>query len=128
MADQGNLDLVAARQRLAQAQARIQIARQRPNPSLTFETTRDAPHQSLSWDQPLELGFKRQYRIDLARQEGELTDVEISALAREVRRHTREAYYRVAQARAEAELLARVQKLAERLRQIAQEQIGRAHV
>lgn len=121
MADQGNLDLMAARQRRAQALARIQIARQRPNPTLTFENTHDAPHQSLSWEQPLELGFKRQYRIEVARQEGELTNLEISALAREVRRNTREAYYRVAQARAEAEFEARVQKLAERLRQIAQE-------
>ena len=121
MAEQGNLNLVAARLRRAQTLARIQIARQRPNPAVTFESSRDAPHQSLFLEQPLELGFKRQYRIEVARREGELTDLEISVLAREVRRNTREAYYGVARARAEAEFEARVQKLAERLRQIAQE-------
>ena len=121
IADQSNLDLAAARLRRAQALARVQIARERPNPTISYGVARDSPHQGLTVEQPFELGSKRQWRIDVAKQEGVLTDVEISALARQVRKNTREAYYDVAAARAETELFGRVQKLAERLRQIAQE-------
>jgi cobalt-zinc-cadmium efflux system outer membrane protein len=121
LADKQNLDLAAARRRRAVALAGVQIARQRPNPSLSFEALRDSPHEALLLEQPLELGFKRQRRIEVARQEGALTEVEIAALARQVRRSTREAFFRVLLARAETERLTRVVQLAERLEQIARE-------
>lgn len=121
LADKQNLDLAAARRRLAVALAGIQIARQRPNPSLSFEALRDSPHEALLFDQPLEFGPKRGRRIEVARQEGALTEVEIAALARQVRRSTREAYYRALLTRAESERLARVVQLAQRLEQIARE-------
>jgi cobalt-zinc-cadmium efflux system outer membrane protein len=120
-ADKQNLDLAAARRRRAVALAGVQIARQRPNPSLSFEALRDSPHEALLLEQPLELGFKRQRRIEVARQEGALTEVEIAALARQVRRSTREAFYRALLTRAESERLARVVQLAQRLEQIARE-------
>ncbi len=103
------------------ALAGVQIARQRPNPSLSFEALRDSPHEALLLEQPLELGFKRQRRIEVARQEGALTEVEIAALARQVRRSTRAAFFRVLLARAETERLTRVVQLAERLEQTARE-------
>jgi cobalt-zinc-cadmium efflux system outer membrane protein len=121
LADKQNLDLAAARRRLAVALAGIQIARQRPNPSLSFEALRDSPHEALLFDQPLEFGPKRGRRIEVARQEGALTEVEIAALARQVRRSTREAFYRALLTRAESERLARVVQLAQRLEQIARE-------
>jgi cobalt-zinc-cadmium efflux system outer membrane protein len=121
LADKQNLDLAAARRRRAVALAGVQIARQRPNPSLSFEALRDSPHEALLLEQPLELGFKRQRRIEVARQEGALTEVEIAALARQVRRSTREAFYRSMLARAESQRLARVGELAQRLEQIARE-------
>lgn len=120
-ADKQNLDLAAARRRRAVALAGVQIARQRPNPSLSFEALRDSPHEALLFDQPLEFGPKRGRRIEVARQEGALTEVEIAALARQVRRSTREAFYRALLARGESERLARVVHLAERLEQIARE-------
>ena len=80
---------------------------------------RDSPHQALLIEQPLELGSKRGRRIDVAREEGVLTDVEIGALARQVRRNTREAFYRALLTRPETERLGRVVQLAERLEQIA---------
>jgi len=119
LAEKQNLDLVAVRRRRAVALAGIQIARQRPNPILSFEALRDSPHQALLVEQPLELGSKRSRRIDVAREEGLLTDVEIGGLARQVRRSTREAFYRALLARAESERLGRVVQLAERLAQIA---------
>lgn len=121
MADQRNLDLMAARTRRALTPARLQIAKQRPNPTLSFENTRDTPHQLLTLEQPLEFGFKRQRRIEQATEEVELTNVEIAAIAWQVRCDTREAYYRLAQARAESALLAKIQGLAERLKEIAQQ-------
>lgn len=121
LADKQNLDLAAARRRRAVALAGVQIARQRPNPTLSFEALRDSPHEALLFEQPLEFGPKRGRRIEVARQEGALTEVEIAALARQVRRSTREAFYRALLTRAESERLARVVQLAERLEQIARE-------
>jgi cobalt-zinc-cadmium efflux system outer membrane protein len=121
LADKQNLDLAAARRRRAVALAGLQIARQRPNPTLNFSALRDTPHEGLFFTQPLELGPKRKRRIEVARQEGALTDTEIAALARQVRRSTREAFYRALLARAETERLGGVLQLAERLKQIAQE-------
>ena len=121
LAEKQNLDLAAVRRRRAVALAGIQIARQRPNPSLSFEALRDTPHEALLFEQPLELGAKRGRRIEVARQEGILTDVEIGALERQVRRNTREAFYRALLSRAESARLARVVQLAQRLEQIARQ-------
>jgi cobalt-zinc-cadmium efflux system outer membrane protein len=121
LAEKQNLDLAAARRRRAVAVAGIATARQRPNPTLSFEALRDSPHQALLFEQPLELGPKRGRRIGVAKEESVLTDVEISALARLVRRNTREAFYSALLARAESERLARVVQLAERLQQIARD-------
>jgi cobalt-zinc-cadmium efflux system outer membrane protein len=121
LADKQNLDLAAARRRRAAALAGIQIARQRPNPSANFTTLRDEPHEGLFFDQPVEIGGQRGRRIEVARQEGALTELEIAALARQVRRCTREAYYAAAYARAESDRLGRVVELAKRLAQIAEE-------
>jgi cobalt-zinc-cadmium efflux system outer membrane protein len=121
LADKQNLDLAAARRRGAVALAGIQIARQRPNPSANFTALRDEPHEGLFFDQPVEIGGQRGRRIDVARQEGALTELEIAALGRQVRRRTREAYYAAVYARAESARLARVVELAKRLAQIAED-------
>lgn len=121
MAERQNLDLIAARLRRAVASAGVRIAGQRPNPTVSFGAARDLPHENLVIDQPLELGSKRKRRIQLAQQESGLTEIDISTLSRQVRRNTREAYYRAALAQAESALQARAQQLAERLRQISQE-------
>jgi len=121
LADKQNLDLAAARRRRAVAMAGVLIARQRPNPSANLTALRDEPHEGLFFDQPVEIGGQRGRRIDVARQEGALTELEIVALARQVRRNTRKAYYGAAHARAESERLARVVELAKRLAQIAED-------
>jgi cobalt-zinc-cadmium efflux system outer membrane protein len=121
LADKQNLDLAAARRRRAVALAGIQIARQRPNPTANFTALRDEPHEGLFFDQPVEIGGQRGRRIDVARQEGALMELEIAALARQLRRSTREAYYAAAFARAESDRLARVVELAKRLAQIAED-------
>src|SRR6266852_2032128 len=98
-ANRQNLDLATARLRRSVSQAGIRIARQLPNPTLNFTALRDTPHEGLFFAQPVEIGGKRGRRIDLARQEDFLTGVEIDALARQVRRRVRAAYYAVAHTR-----------------------------
>lgn len=121
LADRQNLDLAAARRRREVASAGVRIAGQRPNPTVAFTALRDEPHEGLFFDQALELGGKRQRRIEVAKQEGALTELDIEALARQVRRNTREAYYSLAFARADSERSLQVLKLAQRLKQIAEQ-------
>ncbi len=120
LAARENLDLRTARLRRAVAQAGIRIARQIPNPSVSFSSSRDSPHQSLLFEQPLEIGGKRGRRIELARQQAELTGVEISTVERQVRRKVRQAFYGAALARGISQQRGEALQLAKRLRDIAQ--------
>jgi cobalt-zinc-cadmium efflux system outer membrane protein len=120
LATKQNLDLAAARLRRAVTLAGIQVARQIPNPAVSVGVSRDAPHQSLVFDQPLEIGGQRGRRIELARQEATLTDLEIAGLERVIRRQVRQAFYALMAARGATSLRADALALARRLREIAQ--------
>jgi len=128
LAGKQNLDLLAARQRQAVSQAGVQVARQRPNPTFNFTALRDTPHEGVFIDQPLELGGKRGRRIEVAHQEGALTDLEIAAMERQIRRQTREAYFQLAFSRAESQRLEHILELAKRLEQIAQDRFNAGDV
>jgi cobalt-zinc-cadmium efflux system outer membrane protein len=128
LAAEQNLDLLAARQRRAISQAGVQIARQRPNPTFNFTALRDEPHEGWFMSQPFELGGKRGRRIDVANQEGALTDLEIAGLERQVRRKTREAYFQLCFSQAESQRLRHVLELAQRLHEIAQERFNAGDV
>lgn len=95
-----NLELRAARQQRAVALAGIKIAGQLPNPTVSFGAARDLPHESLLWDQPIELGGKRSGRIGVAREEQKATEIDISVVERQVRHRTRDAFYQALLARA----------------------------
>lgn len=128
LAGKQNLDLLAARQRQAVSQAGVQVARERPNPTFNFTVLRDEPHEGWFVDQPLELGGKRGRRIDVAHQEGALTDLEIAALERQIRRQTREAYFQLTFARAESQRMEHILELAKRLEQIARDRFNAGDV
>lgn len=115
LADRQNLDLAAARAQRAVALAGVRIAGEWPNPTANFSETRDAPHQSLFFDQPLEIGSRRQRRIDFAREQGVLSETDIAAKAREIRRSVREAFYALAQARGVTALQNEVLGITQRL-------------
>jgi outer membrane protein, heavy metal efflux system len=119
-AEQQNLDLAAARERRAFARAGIQVARQRPNPVFTFSASRDAPHQGVDLDQPLQLGPKRSGRIEIARGEAELTDLEIATLSRQIRRSVRDAFYQSEFTRSVSLQKEALLTLARRLHDVAQ--------
>lgn len=119
LAEKQNLDLAAARAQRAVALAGVRIAGQIPNPTVNFGATRDTPHESLFLDQPLELGSKRSRRIDLAKQQGALTEVNIAGVERQVRLNVRQAFYGLAFARGVTAARAKALKLATRLHDIA---------
>jgi cobalt-zinc-cadmium efflux system outer membrane protein len=119
IAERQNLDLAAARLRKMVSLAGITIAGERPNPTIFFGATRDTPHESLFLDLPVELGGKRRTRMDTARQEVLLTDVEISTVSRQVRRAVRGAFFAAALDAAIVDQQERLVELATKLRDIA---------
>lgn len=119
LADRQNLDLAAARLQHSVAQAGTRIAGQIPNPGVSFSATRDLPHETLMLDQPLEIGGQRGQRIDVARQEVALTDVDIRAIQTGVRLRTREAFFAAVLAHSRTAQLGESLDLARRLQQIA---------
>lgn len=118
-AERQNLDLIAARAKRAAAEAGIRAAGQRPNPTANFAALRDTPHESLFFDQPVEIGGRRGKRIELARQESALTDADIATVERRVRRGVRDAYFALARARGGTAGRASALQLADRLAEIA---------
>ena len=118
VAEVDNLELRAARLQRGLAVAGLMTARQMPNPTVTFSASRDAPHESALLDLPVELGGKRGKRISVAQEESRLTEVDINALARQIRRRTREAFFRAlsaleqtAQAKAALDLATRIKNI-----------------
>jgi outer membrane protein, heavy metal efflux system len=119
-ATRDNLDLRAARDQRAVSLAGVRAAKEVPNPTVGFAALRDTPHESLFVDQPIEIGGRRKQRIELARQEGALTDFDIAAAERQLRRNVREAYFGFAFARRVTQERREVASLAGRLHEIAQ--------
>lgn len=127
-AERQNLDLIAARAQRAVASAGVRIAGQRPNPTGNFTALRDDPHEGWWLDVPLEIGSKRGRRIQLARQQGVLTDDDIAALERLTRQNTRDAFFNLALARSVTQQKANALKLAQRLQDIAQSRFDAGQV
>jgi len=120
LAEKQNLDLAAARMERDVAAAGVRTAREIPNPSVSFSATRDEPHESLFFDEPVEIAGQRGHRIDVAQQEIRQTDLQISTLERQIRREVRDAFYGAALALAKTAQRAEARDLATRLRDIAQ--------
>jgi cobalt-zinc-cadmium efflux system outer membrane protein len=119
LAQKQNLDLAAARAQRAVADAGVRVAGERPNPTMSAGASRDAPHENVLIDQPLEIGPKRDRRIDVARRETAVTETDISAMEKQIRHSTREAYFALAHARAATAQHDNIVKLADRLREIS---------
>lgn len=115
-----NLGIEAARRIRAVREAAIRTAGQRPNPAVGFEATQDAPHQTLTFDLPVELGGRRSRRIDLATEEVSLADAELQTEFRIMRRELREAFYSLVAADERVQLAEDVVDISRRLRDAAQ--------
>jgi len=114
-----NLDLAAARRGRAVREAEVKTAGQHPNPNLVFESTRDTPHQTLLLEVPLE-PWKRSRRLDLAREELSLADVEDAAALLALRRRMRTAFYGLVAAEEGTSLATSMLEVASRVRDAAQ--------
>jgi cobalt-zinc-cadmium efflux system outer membrane protein len=120
-AETGNLELRAARQQRAVALAGLRIAGQIPNPTVTFAAARDLPHESLMWDQPIELGGKRGRRRAVAQEEQKTTEIDITVVSRQIRHRTREAFYRALLTRAQSEQSKTALDLANRIAEVVRQ-------
>lgn len=93
-----NGELAAARLEIERARARLRQAGLRPNPSLDFEQQQgvfNSPGErttSVGVSVPIELGGKRQRRIDLAQAEFEAAQAEVADRERRLANDVRTAY------------------------------------
>ena len=99
LAVRNNLQVAAVRRRRAVAEAAILIAGERPNPNFVNAYTRAEPHFQPSVQQLIELGGKRGRRIDVARNELRLTELDLDAALRTLRHDVRAAYFNIGLAR-----------------------------
>jgi cobalt-zinc-cadmium efflux system outer membrane protein len=114
-----NLELRAARRGRAVREAELRTAGQHPNPDLVFESTKDTPHQMLALDIPFG-PWKRSARIDVAKQQLKLADVEDAAALQALRRGVRLAFYGLVAADEAVSLATSMAEVATRVREVAQ--------
>jgi outer membrane protein, heavy metal efflux system len=114
-----NLDLAAARRGRAVREAEVRSAGQHSNPDLVFESTKDTPHRMLSLDIPFE-PWKRSARIDVAREQLSLADVDDAAALQALRRGVRLAFYGLLAADEANTLAGSMVQVAERVHEVAQ--------
>lgn len=115
-----NLGVVAARRQRAIREAAIRAAGQRPNPDVTFEITQDVPHELATFNLPVEIGGKRARRIDLAREELTLADLDVQTAMRLLRRNLRQSFYTVVATDEQMQVAESVVEIARRVRDVAQ--------
>jgi cobalt-zinc-cadmium efflux system outer membrane protein len=120
LATERSLGLAAARLQRTIREAGVQIARQYPNPELGAEVTKDTPHYTLNLAVPLELGGKRARRIDVAKAELGLADVDVRAAMKDLRRSVRQAFYGLVAADERLKVADAIVAVSERVRQVAQ--------
>jgi cobalt-zinc-cadmium efflux system outer membrane protein len=120
IAARDNLHVRAVRARHAVAATGVAIAGERPNPELNVAYTRSEPRLGTTVTQPVEIGGQRARRIDVARNELRLSDLDVDAALRDLRHDLRVAYFNLALARNTSELGRRVVGQANRLVEIAE--------
>jgi cobalt-zinc-cadmium efflux system outer membrane protein len=121
IAARDNLQVTAVRRRRAVAEAEVQIAGQRPNPDFISAYTRAEPRLQYSLSQVVELGGKRGRRIDVARNELRLSELELDAALRALRHDLRAAYFNLSLARGNYDLGQQAVAQAKELADIARE-------
>jgi cobalt-zinc-cadmium efflux system outer membrane protein len=120
LATQRNLSLEAARRQRAIREAQVKAAGQIENPTVLFEASRDVPHEVLSLEVPIGFGIKRARRIDLAKEELTLADVDLQTELRTLRRNLREGYYGLLAADDAVRIAGEIVAVVERSKQVAQ--------
>lgn len=113
-----NTELAATRLEIERARARLKQAGLRPNPSIDFEHTTggltNSPNEnktSVGFSLPLELGGKRQRRIDLAQLEIAIAEATVADRERRAANEIRSLYAEALSAQRELEIMQRLNNL-----------------
>lgn len=123
-----NRAITAACLRRAVDLAGIDVAKERPNPELRYEQSKETPHQSLTAAQPIELGGKRGRRVAVAEAVARTGEAELALAVADVRAQVRRAYYGLAAAQARVTIALDLQALAGRARDAAQERFDAGQI
>jgi cobalt-zinc-cadmium efflux system outer membrane protein len=114
-----NRTIAAARLQRPIDAAGLGVAGERPNPELSYELSKETPRQAIGVTLPIELGGKRQRRIDVANATVAVSDADLTRVIAEVRNDVRRAYFEVVAADARVTIAEDVRALATRARDAA---------
>ncbi len=114
-----NPTLDAARRRQLVSVQAVAVARERPNPDVRVEFTRETPTQSYSLAVPVETGGKRGRRTAVGQAGVEVSDAEVARVAADLRSAVRRAYFELAATDSRLALMQEVLDLAVRVRDAA---------
>jgi cobalt-zinc-cadmium efflux system outer membrane protein len=114
-----NPTITAARLQRAVDAAGVGVARERPNPDVTFEAAKDAPRKAFGGSVPIELGGKRQRRIDVAQAGVSAAEADLERVIAEVQNDVRRAYFQAVAADRAVTLAEETRQLAQRARDAA---------
>ena len=119
LAVRNNAGLAAVRRGRAVREAAVITAGQLPNPEISFEITRDVPHETVGLGLPFELGGKRARRLDLAREEMKLSDIEVRGALQSLRGELHRSFYGLLAAEERVRLSEEVAAIARRVNEAA---------
>lgn len=114
-----NPTIAAARLQRPIDMAGVAVARERLNPEIAYEASKETPRQAIGATVPLELGGKRQRRIDLATSTIAVNEADLARVIAEVRNEVRRAYFDAAAAALQVQIAIDVRALAQRARDAA---------
>jgi len=115
----GNPTIAAARLQLPIDLAGIRVAGERPNPELFYEAAKETPRQAIGATLPIELGGKRQRRIDVAQATAAVGEASLAKVIADVRGDVRRAYFEAVAAELRARIADDVRGLTQRARDAA---------
>ena len=116
-----NRTILAARSAAAIDAAGILAARQHPNPEISVELARETPHWAFAGTVPLEIGGKRQRRIDVAQATLAITEADVRRIAADVRADVRRAYHVAVATQRRVVIALEIEVIASRARDAAQD-------
>jgi len=114
-----NPTIAAARLQRPVDAAALDVAAERPNPDLAFEWSKETPRQSIGATVPIELGGKRQRRMEVATAGIAIGEADVARLINDIRNDVRRAYFTTVAANRRVQIADDVCVLAQRARDAA---------
>src|SRR5262245_46316085 len=128
---QGNRDLAAARRDLERGRARLRQAGLRPNPTLDADYgtgwltgSPDEREASVGVALPIEIGGRRQRRIDVASADLAVIEADVANRERELMREVLTAYVEAVAATKELEITERIHQLDEQMAHVVRTRVA----